>query len=262
MTAAKSFRERLTARDPLLGVWMKTPSPIVADVFGRTPLDCVCLDAEHAPFDRMAIDGCVASLRASGMAALVRPQSATPEHLQSALDCGAIGIVAPHIRSGAEAESLSRACRFGPGGRGFAGSTRAAGYGGLTIASALADAAQSTCVIAQIEDVEAVDAIDEIARVEGVDCLFVGRIDLTVGLGATSPDEKIVVDAVAAICAAGKKHGRATGMFVSNLSEIEAWRKAGASLFILKSDHAFIVEGATALRATFDAATDAVSGAI
>ena len=40
----------------------------------------------------------------------------------------------------------------------------------------------SASYIAQIEDVGALDAINDIAGVERVDCLFIGRIDLTLPL--------------------------------------------------------------------------------
>lgn len=247
-----SFRTRLLAGDPLVGSWLKTPSPIVCDIMAMAPLDCLCLDAEHAPFDRATIDACLASLRAGDMPALVRPPSAAPEHILNALDCGAAGIVAPHVRSPHEAERLARVSRYGPGGRGFAGSSRAAGYGAGSMIKTLADAAAQTVVIAQIEDVEAVEAIDEIARVDGIDCLFVGRIDLTVALGAPGPDAPDVVAAVSKICAAGARHGRRVGMFVGDLAELATWRAEGASLFILKSDHAFLLEGARGLRSVFD----------
>ncbi|MEM9751420.1 MAG: aldolase, partial [Pseudomonadota bacterium] len=78
---AADFRTRLRAREPLLGVWMKTPSPIVAEVLGQAPLDCVCIDAEHAPIDRLAIDGCVAAFRAASKPSLVRVPAAREEHI-------------------------------------------------------------------------------------------------------------------------------------------------------------------------------------
>ncbi|HBK90386.1 MAG TPA: aldolase [Parvularcula sp.] len=252
VTRTSSFRSRLLAREPLIGAWVKTPSPIVADVLGLTGLDCVCIDAEHAPFDRLSIDACLSSLRASDMPALVRPPSSAPEHILNALDCGAVGIVAPHIRSREEAEGLSAACRYGAGGRGFAGSSRAAGYTTRPMSEHLKRSNAETAVIAQIEDLEALRDIDAIAGVEGVDCLFVGRIDLTVALGAASPTDDVVIDAVQLICTAGISHQRPVGMFVGDLNEIPRWRKAGASLFILKSDHAFILEGARALRTDFE----------
>jgi 2-keto-3-deoxy-L-rhamnonate aldolase RhmA len=51
------------------------------------------------------------------------------------------------------------------------------------------EAARKVTVVAQIEDVEAVDDAEAIAGVEGIDAIFIGRIDLTVSLGCESPDD-------------------------------------------------------------------------
>ncbi len=246
------FRSRLLAGEPLIGAWVKTPSHIVAEVLGLTALDCVCLDAEHAPFDRAAIDTSLAALRAASMPGLVRLPHASSEHVLNALDCGATGVVAPHIRSVDEARALAQMSRYGPGGRGYAGSSRAAGYTTTSMSENLQRGNDNTAVIAQIEDLEALDAIHDIAAVEGIDCLFIGRIDLTVALGASTPTQDAVVEAVERICAAASQAHRRIGMFVSDLAEIPKWRALGASLFILKSDHTFILEGAKVLRSAFD----------
>ena len=145
------------------------------------------------------------------------------------------------------AEQLAAQTHFGAGGRGYAGSTRAAGYTTKTMGDHLADSASQSVLVAQIEDLEAVDAIDEIAAVEGVDCLFVGRIDLTVALGAASPADPVVVEAVERICQSAASAGRPVGMFVGNLDEIPRWQDAGASLFLLSSDHGFLLQGAANL---------------
>ncbi len=246
-----SFRDRLFAGDPLVGVWAKTPSHIVADVLGLSPLDVVCLDAEHAPFDRLVLDACLSALAKAGKPALVRTAKLDEAQILNALDCGADGVVCPHVRGPEDAARLARIARFGAGGRGYAGSTRMAGYATRAMGDVLASGAEVS-VVAQIEDLEAVDAIDEIAAVEGVDCFFIGRIDLTVALGAKTPDAPEVVAAVQRICETCAARGRRVGMFVGDLDEIPRWRAAGANLFLLKSDHAFILEGARALRARFD----------
>jgi len=251
MTGA-AFRQKLLAGEPIIGTWMKTPSPIIADVLGLSGLDCICLDAEHSPFDRLAIDGCIRALRAASKPVLMRTPSLQHDAILSALDCGANGIVAPHVRTVQEAQALVRHCHYGPGGRGYAGSSRAAGYTTRTLPENLQAARDGTAVIAQIEDLEAVEAIDEIAGVDGVDCLFIGRIDLTVALGAESPSNPQVIDLVRHICNAGKKAGRRVGMFLSDMKEIPAWRAAGASFFLLESDHTFLLKGAKALRERFD----------
>lgn len=242
------FKQRLNAGEPLLGTFLKIPHPHVVEVLATGGLDCLCIDAEHAPFDRSAIDLCVMAARAGGLPAIVRPASGAPNELLNALDCGADGVVVPHIRSLEEAHELARMAHYGPGGRGFAGSTRASGYGLTPITEHLTATAARTAVIAQIEDVEALDEIDAIAAVPGIDALFVGRIDLTVSLGCTSPDDPKVVAAVELIVAACKRAGRASGMFLSRAADVGHWRERGASLFLLASDHNFIRSGARAMR--------------
>jgi 2-keto-3-deoxy-L-rhamnonate aldolase RhmA len=246
-----SFRERLLAGDLLAGTWVKTPHPHVVEVLALSPLDVLVLDAEHAPFDRGSLDQCIFAARASGKPVLVRPPSSAPEQILNALDLGADGVILPHIRDAIEANYAVAACHYRPGGthaisRGYAGSSRAAGYTTKGMAKHRADA-KNVIVIAQIEDVEGVDNIEAIARVEGIDALFIGRADLTVAYGAETPDDAVVVDAVDRIVAAGKAAGRTTGMFLGRVGDVPQWREKGASLFILGSDHDFLLQGAARL---------------
>ena len=246
------FRTRLRSGALLSGTWVKTPSPIVAEVLALTALDCLVLDAEHAPFDRGDLDQCILAARAGGKTVLVRPQTAAHEAILNALDCGADGVILPHIRSAAEAAAAVTACHYTRGGRGYAGSSRAAGYSTLGMARHR-EAAKGVTIIAQIEDIEAVEAIAEIAAVPGIDALFIGRADLTIAYGAATPDDPVVVDAVTRICAAGKAAGRTVGMFLGRIADVPLWREAGASLFILGSDHDFLLAGAARLDAAIRA---------
>lgn len=245
------FRDKLRSGAPLLGTFLKTPSPLLCEILGKSGLDVVCIDAEHAPFDRSAIDACIFALRASGLASLVRVQSNAPDQILNALDCGATGVVVPHVTNAAEARAIVQAAHYGRGGRGYAGSSRAAGYGGKSMADHLRESAAQTTVIAQIEDIEAIDAAEEIAAVDGIDCLFVGRMDLTVALGSPSADDPKVVDAVRRVCKVGRANGRAVGMFVPNVAEAATWLREGAGFYLLGSDHAFMLAGARALIAGF-----------
>jgi 2-keto-3-deoxy-L-rhamnonate aldolase RhmA len=251
-----TLKSRLAARDLLSGTWVKTPHPHVVEVLSLSPLDLIVIDAEHAPFGRESIDACILAGRAGGKPVLVRPASAAHDAILQALDCGADGVIVPHIRSADEARALVRACHYGAAGsdqaRGFAGSTRAAGYTTLGMARHR-EAAKGVIVIAQIEDAEALGEIDAIAAVEGIDALFIGRTDLTISLGADSPDDPVVIEAVDRICAAGHASGRAIGMFLGRVSDVPHWREKGASLFILQSDQDFVLSGATALSAAVKA---------
>jgi 2-keto-3-deoxy-L-rhamnonate aldolase RhmA len=246
-----SFRDRLLARELLVGTFLKTPSAAVAEIIGMSGLDCTCVDAEHAPFDRAALDTVVLAARAHDLPSLVRVTQADPSEILNALDVGATGVVLPHIASAAAAAQAAAACRYGRNGRGYAGSSRAAGYTTRSMASIIAAANASVCVVAQIEDEAALQQIDAIAAVDGIDCLFIGRMDLTVSLGAASPDEPRVIEAVEAICAAGRRHGRCVGMFTTTTAEAIRWRAEGASFFLLGSDQQWVLQGSRELAAAF-----------
>lgn len=58
--------------------------------------------------------------------------------------------------------------------------------------------------------------VDAIAKVAGVDVLFVGPFDLAIAIGRPIVDGKMhedVVKAIARVVAAAKKNGKHTGMF-------------------------------------------------
>lgn len=239
-----SLKARLAAQEPMVGTFLKTPSAMVCEVLGRSGLDLVCIDAEHSPFDRRDIDASIAAFRAAGMPAIVRPQSAAPDQILNALDCGADGILAPHIASPGAAEALVAAGTYGKG-RGFAGSSRAAKYGGSTMRDHIEASNAAVTLVAQIEDAEALDCLDDLMQVEGIDAFFIGRADLTVSMGYRNPADPAVVDAIEAICRAGQNAGKSIGMFTANLAELPKWRSLGASWFLLGSDHSFMLKGAS-----------------
>lgn len=242
-----AFKARLAARERIVGTWVKTPSPIIVEVLALTGLDCLVLDAEHAPFGRTELDACTQAAR--DMPVLIRPESAEPHHILQALDYGAAGVIVPHVRTPDEAAALVRSAHYGPNGRGYAGTTRAAGFGTKGMARTRADGAHAS-VIAQIEDADALPHVDAIARTPGLDALFIGRADLTLSLGAETPDDPRVVAGVQAILDAGVKAGMPVGMFLARPSDAASWAERGASLFLLESDHDFIRAGAARLAET------------
>ena len=244
--STETFRRRVAAGDPLIGTFVKTPTPIVAEVLGLSALDLFCIDTEHAPFGRLEVDLCVASFRAADRPSLVRTANDTPTEIRAALDSGATGILVPHVTSAAQAQAIVKAAHFGDGGRGYAGSPRAANFTTKTMSQHLADSREQTTVVVQIEDIDALDRVGEIAAVEGVDALFVGRADLAVAMQKTISDAA-VIESIHEICNAARSAGATVGMFTPDPSEIPGWRDAGASLFLLSSDQSLMLAGANAL---------------
>jgi 2-keto-3-deoxy-L-rhamnonate aldolase RhmA len=249
-----TLKQQLQRKKPLLGTFVKTTHYHNTEVLAHTQLNLLCLDSEHAPFDRGDLDACVLAAKAHQMPVVIRVANSEPSTLLNALDIGADGVVLPHIVSADQAQNLVSKCFFGDGGRGYAGSSRFAGYTTKSITENISANKQQTCVIAQIEDLSALDEVDGICQVDGIDCIFVGRMDLTVSLGTTDPNDEKVIEAVNIIIETAHKYNKTTGMFIADINELPHWINKGVSLFLLGSDHGFILAGANALSQKFNQA--------
>ena len=64
MSKISGFKDKMLSGQILAGTFLKTPNYILVEVLAQSKLDFICIDAEHAPFDRAALDQCLAISRA------------------------------------------------------------------------------------------------------------------------------------------------------------------------------------------------------
>jgi staphyloferrin B biosynthesis citrate synthase len=237
---SSSFRRRFAARETLTGTFIKTPTPHAIEILGGLGYDFVVIDEEHAPFDPQATDVALLAARASGTTGIVRVPSADPPGILRVLDCGAAGVLVPHVSGAVKAREIAAACRYRGGKRGYSGSSRAGGYGAAKVWDHVARSDAATTLIAMIEDPEALDDIDSILTVEGIDGAFIGRGDLTVALGATANDAPPVKAAVDRVMAAARRAGKPVCVMVGSAAEAKGFKDLGASAFIVSSDQGLL----------------------
>ena len=104
--------------------------------------------------------------------------------------------------------------------------------------------------IFQIESGAAVEAAAEIAAIEGADVLFVGPADLSHSLGVPGRfDEPVYRDALAAVVAACRAHGKAPGILLRSVEDLDAYLALGFTFVGLGSDTGFVTNGARAAAA-------------
>ncbi len=198
MSARLSFKQRLRRRDALLGFFISLPSPAIVEMIAYAGFDFVIIDSEHGPIGVETAEHMVRAAQGCGMAALVRLPNALP--ITQILDLGADGIVVPHVSTEAEAAAIIDASFFPPlGNRGVTTLSRAAHHGFTPSAEFLAGRNDATAVVVIIEDVKAIPHVPAIARLPGIDGLFVGPSDLSSSLG--HPGQPGHPEAVAAIAA-------------------------------------------------------------
>jgi staphyloferrin B biosynthesis citrate synthase len=255
-----SFRRRFSARQAVVGSFIKTPTTHATEIIGALGYDFVVIDEEHAPFDREATDVVLLAARASNLAGIVRVSSDDPAKILSCLDCGASGVLVPHVACVEKARAAAAAARYRGGRRGYSGSPRAGGYGATPMWSYVEEQDASICTIAMIEDPEALDDIDAIAAVDGIHGLFIGRGDLTVALGAKSSGDASVKDAVTRVIAAARKAAKPVCVMVANAAEAKNFADIGASAFIIASDQSFLRRAAAQTLSDFKSLVQTTDG--
>ena len=242
----RQFSARLRAREHVLGTFVKIPTTHATEILGHVGYDFVVFDQEHGPLGRDALDVMILAARASNVAGIVRVGEPSEANILSVLDCGASGILVPHVATAAKARDIVAACRYRTGRRGFANTTRAGDYGGVSFSEHMDRQDTEIACISMIEDLAALEEIDEIVRVEGLDAIFIGRGDLTAALGAPSMTSAETHEVVAPIMAAARSAGLPIIMLSPDRADAAAMAALGASAFLVSSDHGFIRSAATA----------------
>lgn len=222
-----------------IGTFIKTPAPQIVEVLGLSGLDFAVLDAEHAPLDRATLDLMLLAGRAATLSLLVRVPDDRAVTLLHALDCGADGLIIPHVDTPEQAAAIVNRARFAGGERGFSNSPRFSRYGttGIEEAMTLGDRAEIIC---QIESRQAVEQAAEIANVPGVAGLLVGRADLALSLGHVTLDHPDVVQATERTVRAAVDAGKFAGVVVGSSEEMPAFIAQGVSVLVVASDQSLL----------------------
>lgn len=249
MSVNSDFKKKLVAKELLMGTFIKTPHPIIVEIMANAGFDFLVLDAEHAPFDRTTIDMMIIAGRAENCPIIVRVPNSTPDWVLNVLDAGAAGIMVPHVKTAAQAQLLSRSTSYGLGGRGFAGTSRAANYARRSMVEHLEKTCDEVSLICQIEDPEGVINHADIAAVDGVDALFIGRADLAVSHGWVDFFALEVANISNEML--GNKD-TTTGLYCPPTEDLVTLHAAGGSLFVIGSDHSLMTTGGVTLSHKFN----------
>jgi 4-hydroxy-2-oxoheptanedioate aldolase len=243
------FGDRLRSGAPLLGLWQALANPYTAEICASAGFDWLLMDGEHAPNTVQTLLAQLQAVAPYPVEAIARVPVGDSAIIKQYLDIGFRTLLVPMIESAAQARSMVSAMRFPPRGiRGVASATsRASGFGADR--SYVQSAHEHLTLLVQIESRAGLDALEEIARVDGVDGLFVGPADLAASLGHLGdprhPDVQLAIGhALARIHEAGKP----SGIFALSADDARERVAAGVSFVSLGTDIGLLTSGARALR--------------
>lgn len=208
----KQFRKKLRAGHLVIGFGIAMADPMVSEVLGKSA-DFLWIDMEHSHLDVQTVLPHLMAARIRQVPALVRVRDSHIASIKPILDIGADGIVAPQMRSAAEARQVVETCRYAPLGKRGVGPRRASDYGQVGVAEYVKLANEQIFVAVQVENSEALAEIDEIVSIDGLDSVVIGPVDLAHSLGHTGQiDHPTVVQAMQTIVDKTRAAGKFIGM--------------------------------------------------
>ena len=156
----------------------------IARIAKTAGFDMLYIDLEHSPLTIDATGQICMAAQDAGVMPAVRVPANTPEYISRVLDAGALGIIAPNVRSATEARAVVKAAKLPPlGERSNTGLFPQLQYRSFPAEETCKAINDATMVIVQFESAQCLTCADEIIAVEGVDVVLVGLNDMLGDMG-------------------------------------------------------------------------------
>jgi len=246
-----AFKHALAEGKLQIGLWSSLCSNIAAEIVSDSGFDWILLDTEHSPNEIPDLLQQLQAVQRGTATPIVRPAWNDAVLAKRCLDIGAQSLLFPYVQNADEARSAVTATRYPPQGiRGVSAGSRASRYG--RVPGYLSKANDEICVLVQVETREALKELEAIAKVDGVDGVFIGPSDLAASLGhignPAHPDVQAAIkDAVTRLKAAGKPAGILTG----NEDEARRYIEWGYLFVAVGADVGLLAKNADALAKKF-----------
>ncbi|MDO5719372.1 MAG: HpcH/HpaI aldolase/citrate lyase family protein [Actinomycetaceae bacterium] len=236
----------------LVGMWVCSASPLVAEICASSGIDYTLIDAEHSPNDLSTLLGQLHAVQAYPASTIVRVPINDERLIKQYLDLGVINLLVPMVHTVQEARLAAQRVKYPDEGVRGVGSALARASMWNRIPNYLNRARQTINLIVQIESGRAVDAVEDIVAVDGVDAIFVGPADLAADLGMIGQAEAPEVKSRVKHCIeAAKAAGKRVGTNAFNPAVAREYMDYGADFVLVNADVTILARGSEKLVADF-----------
>jgi 4-hydroxy-2-oxoheptanedioate aldolase len=181
------LKEKMINSEKVIGTFFELGGNTAVECLGISGLDFFIIDTEHGPFDVESSMDFIRTAELKNITPLVRIKDISRPSVLKMLDIGAKGLIVPCVESIEQARNLVEWAKYYPlGKRGFF-MARPAGYGHEDFAQNINEyfkvCNEETLLILQCETMRCFENIEDIVNIEGVDGIFIGPYDLSIGMG-------------------------------------------------------------------------------
>jgi len=196
--------EKLQRGEQVVGGTIDTADPDIYCAVANSGFDFTWIEMQHSPLTYSEVARMIWACRGASAIPFIRVASANEGDIQKATDVGALGIIIPMVDSMDEIRDAVRFAHYPPMGVRSQGGGQ---YGGLWGSGYRQAANDNVMIVAMVENQAGAEIADQIARLDGVDVVFVASSDLSSFTGLRQGDpgyEAYVTRVKDATLAAGK----------------------------------------------------------
>ena len=242
-------KEKILNNELCLGVGLRQSRTVdIGKIMATSGYDWLFIDMEHNSMDIDTASQISVAAQDAGITPIVRVPDFAHHHATRVLDCGAMGVVFPHVENADIAKKLVSYCLYPPKGhRSMTGVLPQLDFKQQPIADVASTINKNMLIVIMLESPEAIDNVDSIAAVDGVDVILIGTNDLCMEMGIPGDySNPKVKDAYIKVIEACKKYGKTPGMGgVYNEELMSEYIKMGMRFILSGSDLSFMMQSAS-----------------
>jgi 4-hydroxy-2-oxoheptanedioate aldolase len=250
-----AFKRAIAQGKLQIGLWSSLCSNIAAEVISDSGFDWILLDTEHSPNEIPDLVTQLQAIQRGTATPIIRPAWNDAVMAKRALDIGAQSLLFPYVQNVEEAKRAVASTRYPPQGiRGVSVAARASRYG--RVPGYLTKANDEICVLVQVETRTALDQLEAIAKVEGIDGVFIGPSDLAASLGHLgNPQHADVQNAMQDAVKRLKALKKPAGILTGNEEEARRYIDWGYLFVAVGADVGLLARNADALQRNLKASS-------
>ena len=246
----KNFaKEKILNNELCLGVGLRQSRTVdIGKIMATSGYDWLFIDMEHNSMDIDIASQISVAAQDAGITPIVRVPDFAHHHATRVLDCGAMGVVFPHVENADIAKKLVSYCLYPPKGhRSMTGVLPQLDFKQKPIADVASIINKNMLIVIMLESPEAIKNVESIAAIDGVDVLLIGTNDLCMEMGVPGDySNPKVKDAYIKVIEASKKYGKTPGMGgVYNEELMSEYIKMGMKFILSGSDLSFMMQSAS-----------------
>lgn len=181
-------REKMLAGEKTLGTFFELGSATAAECLGFSGLDYMIIDTEHGPFDPLSALDFIRAAKLYNITPFARVQEISRAAILKLLDVGAMGVIVPCVNTVEDAEKIVAFGKYAPLGERGVANTAGSGfwfepYASRGMPAYFETSNRESMLIPQCETLGCLEHIEQIARMPGIDGIFVGPFDLSTAMG-------------------------------------------------------------------------------